>query len=186
MPQHPPPLPMALDGHQPHGSLNAHNRRATMWRFTTYTGTVIEVQRYINKPMRWHERPVCHERRELWVSNGSGDQRKWVIHSKLMPARRDHQITLLLVGPWVIGLFNATAHTSANYVREDPPFLLRGVDALVVLALMAACALLGWLGSVLALPGAPAYLVGVAMFRAVHRWRMARVVDEALNELTSM
>jgi hypothetical protein len=158
-----------------------------MWRFTTYTGTVIEAQRYINKPMHWHERPVCHERRELWVSNGSGDQRKWVIHSKLMPARRDHQVTLLLVGPWVIGLFNATAHTSANYVREDPPFLLRGVDALVVLALMAtACVLLGWLGLILALPGALAYLVGVAMFRAVHRWRMARVVDEALNELELM
>ena len=155
-----------------------------MWRFTTYTGTVIEVQRYINKPMRWHERPVCHERRELWVSNGSGDQRKWVIHSKLMPARRDHQVTLLLVGPCVIGLFNATAHASANYVREDPPFLLRGVDALVALTLMAtACALLGL---VLALPGALAYLVSVAMFRAVHRWRMARVVDYALNELELM
>ena len=158
-----------------------------MWRFTTYTGTVIEVQRYINKPMRWHGRPVCHERRELWVSNGTDDQRKWVIHSKLMPARRDHQVTLLLVGPWVIGLFNATAHTSANYVREDPPFLLRGVDALVALTLMAtACALLSWLGLVLALPGASAYLVGIAMFRAMHRWRMARVVDEALNELELM
>jgi hypothetical protein len=158
-----------------------------MWRFTTYTGTIIEVQRYINKPMRWHERPVCHERQELWVSNGSGDQRKWVIHSKLMPARRDHQVTLLLVGPWVIGLFNATAHTSANYVREDPPFLLRGVDALVALTLMAtACALLGWLGLILVLPGASAYLIGVAMFRAVDRWRMARVVDEALNELELM
>jgi hypothetical protein len=158
-----------------------------MWRFTTYTGTVIEVQRYINKPMRWHERPVCNERRELWVSNGTGDQRKWVIHSKLMPARRDHQVTLLLVGPWVIGLFNATAHTSVNYVREDPQFLLRGMDALVVLALMAAaCALLGWLGLILVLPCSSAYLVGVAMFRAVHRWRMARVVDEALNELELM
>lgn len=158
-----------------------------MWRFTTYTGTVIEVQRYINKPMRWHERPVCHERRGLWVSNGSGAQRKWVIHSKLMPARRDHQVTLLLVGPWVIGLFNATAHTSANYVREDPPLLLRGMDALVVLALIAAaCALLGWLGLVLALHGALAYQVGIVMFRAVHRWRMARVVEEALNELGLM
>jgi hypothetical protein len=158
-----------------------------MWRFSTYTGTVIEVQRYINKPMRWHERPACHERRELWVSNGSGDQRKWVIHTKLMPARRDHQVTLLLVGPWVIGLFNATAHTSANYVREDPPFLLRGVDAVVVLTLLAAaCALLGWLGLVLALPGSSAYPVAIAMFRAVYRWRMARVVDEALNELELM
>ena len=158
-----------------------------MWRFSTYTGTVIEVQRYINKPMRWHERLVCHERRELWVSNGSGDQRKWVIQSKLMPARRDHQVTLLLIGPWVIGLFNATAHTSANSVREDPPFLLRGVDALVALALIATgCVLLGWLGLILALPGALAYLVGAAIFRAVHRWRMARVVDEALNELELM
>jgi hypothetical protein len=96
-------------------------------------------------------------------------------------------VTLLLVGPWVIGLFNATAHTSANYVREDPPFLLRGVDALVALPLMAtACAQLGWLGLTLALPCASAYLVGVAMFRAVHRRRMARVVDEALNELELM
>jgi len=58
------------------------------------------------------------------------------------------------------------------------------VDALVARALMAtACALLGWLGLVQALAGASAYLVGIAMFRAMHRWRMARVVDEALNEL---
>jgi hypothetical protein len=49
-----------------------------------------------------------------------------------------------------------------------------------------ACVLLGWLGLVLALPGASAYLVGAAVFRGVHRWRMARVVDEALNELELM
>jgi hypothetical protein len=70
------------------------------WQQPTYTGTVIEVQRYINKPMRWHERPVCHELRELWVSNGSGDQRKWVIQSKLMARVVDealNELELMLV-----------------------------------------------------------------------------------------
>ena len=36
------------------------------------------------------------------------------------------------------------------------------------------------------LPGASAYLIGIAMFRTMHRWRIARVVDEALNELEPM
>ena len=38
-----------------------------MWRIKTITGTIIESSRFTSKPMHWHERPVCNERRELWL-----------------------------------------------------------------------------------------------------------------------
>jgi len=80
------------------------------WQQPTYTGTVIEVQRYINKPMRWHERPVCHERRELWVSDGSGDQRKGVIQSKLMARVVDEALNELELMLVVRPITEHTAH----------------------------------------------------------------------------
>lgn len=159
-----------------------------MWRFTTFTGTVIEVQRFINVPMRWGERYVCRERRELWLSdarNGQGydEQSKWVIHTKVLPARRDHRVVLLLAGSWVLGLYNETTGASVNYVRADPPFLTRGVDAAVIAALGIASALaLSWPGLLLTLPEAMVYLMGIAIIRAVNRWRLQRLVDDALNE----
>jgi len=160
-----------------------------MWRITTFTGTVIEVQRFINKPMRWHERPVCGERRELWLSVHHQDEYKWVIHSKVMPARHDHHVTLLLAGAAVVGLYNASTGTSVNYVREDPPFLTRGVDVLRVLALIAAGgagAVMGWISLLHALGAVVAYPVLTPLWRLVQRRRLQSVVDETLNELQIM
>lgn len=161
-----------------------------MWRITTFTGTVIEVQRYINKPMRWHERPVCGERRELWLgSRHHEDEYKWVIHSKVMPARRDHYVTLVHAGPAVVGLYNATTGSSVNYVREDPPFLTRGVDVLRVLALIAAGGLgmaWGWVSPLHAFGAVLAYPIFAPLCRLVQRRRLQSVVDETLNELQIM
>lgn len=158
-------------------------------RFTTFTGTVIEVQRFINVPMRWGERYVCRERRELWLSDSSSgqgyeEQSKWVIHTKVLPARRDHRVVLLLAGSWVLGLYNDTTGACVNFVRADPPFLTRGVDVAVILALGIASALArGWPGLLLTVPEAMAYLIGIAVIRGVNRWRLQRLVDDALNEL---
>lgn len=96
-----------------------------MWRITTFTGTVLEVHRFINTASRAWERPVCQERRELWLGTGQDDEYKFTIHTKLM---QTHCVTLVLAGPMVLALYNATTGTKANYVHEDPPYLTRGAD----------------------------------------------------------
>jgi hypothetical protein len=123
-----------------------------MWRITTFTGTVLEVHRCINTRSRRFERPVCRERRELWLGIGQNDEYQFIIHTKLMPARKTHCVTLVLTGMTVLGLYNATTGANANYVREDPPYLTRRLDILAIallmpcgLAGMVLCHLSGWL-----------------------------------------
>jgi len=160
-----------------------------MWRIKTFTGTVIEVHRFIDKPVHWHERPVCNERRELWLATGHEDEYRFVIHTKLMPARKTHCVTLVLAGSTVLGLYNATTGTNANYVREDPPFLTKGMDILVMLTLIivgSIGAALGWLSALQTIGGAVAYLIFAMLCRAVRRKRLRGFVDEALNELHLM
>jgi len=160
-----------------------------MWRIKTITGTIIESSRFIDKPMHWHERHVCNERRELWLATSHEDERGFVIHTKLMPARKTHCVTLVLAGSTVLGLYNATTGVSANYVRQDPPFLTKGLDLLVmaVWALLGCiCVAIGWLSLSQVLGGAVAYLFLAIACRAVYRRRLREFVDEAVNELHVM
>jgi hypothetical protein len=160
-----------------------------MWRIKTITGTIIESSRFINKPMHWHERPVCNERRELWLATSHEDERGFVIHTKLMPARKTHCVTLVLAGATVLGMYNATTGASANYVRQDPPFLTKGLDLLVLGVWSIAgcvCAAMGWLSLSHVLGAALAYLLLAVVCRAVYRRRLREFVDEAVNELHVM
>jgi hypothetical protein len=166
-----------------------HQRRAAMWRIKTITGTIIESSRFTNKPMHWHERPVCNERRELWLATTCEDERGFVIHTTLMPARKTHCVTLVLAGSTALGLYNATTGASANYVRQDPPFLTKGLDILVLafwIIVACTCVAMGWLGLPEVLCGALAYLFLAIACRAVYRKRLRDFVDDALNELHVM
>ncbi len=150
-----------------------------MWRIKTVTGTIIESSRFTNKPMRWHERPVCNERRELWLATSHEDERGFVIHTKLMPARKTHCVTLVLTGSTVLGLYNATTGSSANYVRQDLPFLINDLDIL---------SLAGWgLGGCICAakdwPTALACLFLVIACRPAYRRPLRTFVVEGLNEL---
>lgn len=140
-----------------------------MWRITTFTGTVLEVHRFINTRSRKFERSVCPERRELWLGTGQDDEYKFAMHTKLMPVRKTHCVTLVLAGMTVLCLYNATTGTSANYIREDPPYLTRGLDALAI-ALLALCGLIGMalshLSGWLILTSVPAYLASAIICRA--------------------
>lgn len=69
-----------------------------MWRIKTITGTTIESSRFTSKPMHWHERTVCNERRELWLANCHENERDFVIDTKLMPTKRTHCMRLGLAG----------------------------------------------------------------------------------------
>ena len=153
---------------------------------TVVGGIVVETRRFINVPMRMSERYLARERRELWLREAGGQEHKWIIHTRALPARRGHRVELLLRRDWVVGLFNMSTGAAVNYPRADPPFLLRGVDLLVVLVLAVGLpAWLGALGLVLAALSAMAYLLFAACFRAVWRWRLRMQVDALLGEIRS-
>jgi hypothetical protein len=153
-------------------------------RLTIVTGVLLETQRFINVPMRLGERYLARERRELWVRERDGQERKWVIHTRVLPARRGHRIVLLVRGDWVVGLFNASTGMTVNYPRADPPFLLRGRDLLVVFAsALVLPAALGVAGLALLLPSAVIYLIVAACGRFVWRWHLRRHVDKGLAEV---
>ena len=94
-----------------------------MRKFWSVSGQLIEVQRYINVPMRWCEQYPARERRELWVSTTGGNDIKLIVHSREMPARRGHQMTALLLGERLVALYNVTTGKQVHYVRTDPPLL---------------------------------------------------------------
>ena len=151
---------------------------------TFVTGMLLETQRYINVPMRFGERYVARERREIWLREADGQERKWIIHTRVLPARRGHRVVLLVRGDWVVGLFNASTGADVNYPRTDPALLLRGFDLFAILSL--AIGLPVWLcaaGFALLTPTVIMYLILAIFGRAFWRWRQRRQVDKALAEI---
>ena len=155
-----------------------------MARLTVVDGTIIETQRYINVPMRFGERYLARERREVWLLGSDSRESKWIIHTRQLPARRGHRVALLLKQEWVVGILNTSTGAEVNYVRADPPFLLRGVDLLVIVgALILLPCFLGEAGLVVAGLAIVAYLPAVIAARAVHRWWLRALVDAAIRQL---
>ena len=156
-----------------------------MRKFWSVSGQLVEVQRYINVPMRWCEQYPARERRELWVSTTNGHDIKLVVHSREMPARRGHQVTTLLLGERLVGICNVSTGRQVNYLRADPPLLWRRCDAAAVAVLSVASI------AAFAFPAGPAMLVGVPMAllyaplmvaaRFVWRCRARAQVDRALD-----
>lgn len=132
-----------------------------MRKFWSVSGQLVEVQRYINVPMRWCEQYPARERRELWVSTTNGNDIKLIVHSREMPARRGHQVTALLLGERLVGICNVSTGRQVNYLRADPPLLWRRCDAAAVVALTFACiaalAFQAWLTLLVSAPVAMLY-----------------------------
>jgi len=127
-----------------------------MSKFLWVSGQLAEVQRFINVPMRWCEQYPARERGELWVTTTDGQDIKLIVHSRLMPARRGHQVIGLLLGEQLVGLYNATTGKQVNYIRSDPPLLWRRCDAAAI-ALLSAFSM-----TALATSAEATLLVGVA------------------------
>lgn len=154
-----------------------------MARLTVIAGTIIETQRFINVPMRFGERYLARERREVWMRENDGRESKWIIHTRALPARRGHRVVLLARGQWIVGVFNASTGADVNYPRVDPPFLLQGFDFLAILALAVGLLIgLGATGLALLLPIASIYLMLAVFIRVVWRWRLRRNVDRTIAE----
>ena len=156
-----------------------------MRKFWSVTGRLVEVHRYINVPMRWCEQYPARERRELWVSAANGQDVKLIVHSREMPARRGHQVTALLLGERLVGVYNASTGKQVNYVRTDPPLLWRRCDAAVVAALaivsIAAGVLPEWPALLISLAVVLLYAPLLVAARLIWRYRTRAQVDRALD-----
>jgi hypothetical protein len=119
-----------------------------MLTFHWVSGELTEVQRFINVPMRWCEQYPARERRELWIRSNCGLEVKLVVHARVMPARRGHQVLAVVHRKQLVGLRNLSTGAQVNFLRSDPPLLLRRCDG-AWLGLLIATGLLsvtaGWL-----------------------------------------
>lgn len=156
-----------------------------MRKFWSVSGQLIEVQRFINVPMRWCEQYPARERRELWVSTTNGNDIKLIVHSREMPARRGHQVTALLLGERLVGICNVSTGRQVNYLRADPPLLWRRCDAAAVAVLsvagFAAFAFLAWPAMLIGVPMALLYAPLMVAARLAWQCRTRVQVDRALE-----
>lgn len=160
-----------------------------MRKIWSVSGQLVEVHRYINVPMRWCEQYPARERRELWVSAANGQDVKLIVHSREMPARRGHQVTALLLGERLVGVYNASTGKQVNYVRTDPPLLWRRCDAAAVAALsiagIASAALSAWPSLLVSVPLMLLYAPLLVAARLAWRCRLRMQIDEALDTVKS-
>ena len=160
-----------------------------MRKFWSVSGQLVELQRYINVPMRWCKQYPARERRELWVSTPSGQDIKLIAHSPNMPARCGHHVTALLFGKRLVGLHNATTGGQVNYVRTDPPLLWRRCDAAAVAALsiasIAAFAFPAWPALLVSVPMTLLYAPLLLAGRLAWRCHLSAQVDLALTIVKS-
>ena len=147
-------------------------------------GHIVDLRRHTNVHLYWRGRYGPAERYELWLRDPAGCEHQFTIHTRTMPARRGHEVTLLTDATAVRGIINWSTGTSVNYLCIDPPPLLRLRDLWVPPALL--IALVTWLGDIGLLilpPVALSYLLAAAMIRYVIRRRRAAVIQRALRNV---
>jgi hypothetical protein len=150
-------------------------------------GRVVDLRRYINPEIYWRRPPGPTERYELWIRQLDGREFKITIYTETMPARRGHVVSVIVkpsaLGCQVLGIFNATTMDAANYMRSDPPPLLRMWEfvALAVVFLVTA-AWFGDAGMVLFVILAVIYLVKALFTRTIYRAVWTARVERALAD----
>jgi hypothetical protein len=147
-------------------------------------GHIVDLRRHTNVHLYWRGRYGPAERYELWLRDPAGCEHQFTIHTRTLPARRGHEVALLTDAHAVRGIVNWSTGISVNYLRVDPPPLLRLRDLWVPPALL--IALVTWLGDIGLLilpPVALSYLLAAAMIRYVIRRRRAAVIQRALRDV---
>jgi len=149
-------------------------------------GRIVDLRRYTNVHLYYGRRPFGPtDRYELWVKLRDGIERKFTINTRTMPARRGHEISLIVTAhqvPQVLGLANWSTIDGVNYARTDAPSLLRVWDFVALSAAFLAVAILyADIGMVLFVPAAVAYLLAAGLGRALARARRAAQVDRIID-----
>ena len=151
-------------------------------------GRIVDLRRHTNVHLYHRRPPGPSDRYELWLRDDSDQEVQFTIHTRTMPARRGHEVTVIeSVGggpPTVVALINWTTLEAANYVEIDPPPLLRGRDLGVLILLCIGA--IWWFGN--AAPGVTVaagavWLSVAAAARAVWRSVRARQVDVTITRV---
>jgi hypothetical protein len=150
-------------------------------------GCIVDLRRYTNVHLYWRRPPGPTDRYELWLRQDDGIERKLTIHTRSMPARCGHRVSVIVkmdTNPLqVFGLFNGKTREAVNYMRSDPPSVLRVGDFIALaLAFVAMAAKFGDVGVVLFVPGALTYLLVAAFGRAVGQALWAKQVDYVIAQ----
>lgn len=151
----------------------------------TFHGHLVDLRRHVNVHWR-HLHPFAPtDRYELWLRAPDGGERKFTVHTREMPARRGHEVSLITTAhrrPRVLALANWTTIDGVNYARSEPPGLVHGFDGVwLVAAFIGMTARFGDAGMVLFVPAAGVLLAAVAAVRWVARRRLAVQVDRAID-----
>lgn len=156
-----------------------------MSELPTFHGHILELRRHVNVHWR-HLRPIAPtDRWELWLRAPDGTERKFTVHTRDMPARREHEVSLITtthIRPRVLALANWTTIDGVNYARSEPPGLVRLGDVPWLAA--GFVGMTAWLddaGMVLFVPVAAVVLTVVAAVRWMARQRLAWRVDRAID-----
>jgi len=151
----------------------------------TFHGHLVDLRRHVNVHWR-HLHPFAPtDRYELWLRAPDGTERKFTVHTREMPARRGHEVSLITTThsrARVLALANWTTIDGVNYPRSEPPGLVRVGDVLCLAA--GFVGMTAWLGDarmVLFVPTAVVVLVVVAAVRWAARQRLASRVDRAID-----
>lgn len=149
-------------------------------------GRIVDLRRYTNVHLYYGRRPFGPtDRYELWIQRPDGVERKFTVNTRTMPARRGHEVSLIVTAhqvPQVQGLANWSTIDGVNYARTDAPPLVRAWDFVVLSAtFLAAASIYGGIGMVLFVPAAVAYLLAAGLGRALVRTRRAAQVDRAID-----
>ena len=148
-------------------------------------GRIVELRRHTNVHL-YGRRPLGPtDRYELWIKPSDGVERKFTINTRTMPARRGHEVSLIVTAhkvPQVLALANWSTIAGVNYARTDAPSLIRAWD-FVVLPCVFLAMVIRWndIGMVLFVPAAVAYLLSVVIVRDVRPTRRAWSVDRAID-----
>mgnify|MGYP000744706804 CR=1 FL=1 len=156
-----------------------------MSELQTFHGHLVDLRRHVNVHWR-HLHPIAPtDRYELWLRAPDGTERKFTVHTREMPARRGHEVSLITTThrrPRVLALANWTTIDGVNYARSEPPPLVRVGDVLrLAVGFVGMAARLGDAGMVLFPPAATAVLVAVVAARWTARRRQAWRLDRAMD-----
>lgn len=83
----------------------------------TSAGRLVDLRRHVNVHWR-HRHPIAPtDRYELWLRAPDGTERKFTVHTREMPARRGHELSLITTAhrrPRVLAVANRTTIDGVN------------------------------------------------------------------------
>jgi hypothetical protein len=150
----------------------------------TLRGRIVDLRRHANVHLYWRGRLGPAERYELWLREPTGREHQFTINTRTLPARRGHEVTLLIDAITVRGIINWSTGMSVNYLCADPPPLFRLRDLWLPPALLVT--LVSWLGDLgllLFLPATLLYFLIAATVRYAVRHSRAMALRRALREV---